>query len=93
MNDWLFIGVLALFAVNGWTVLRFWQDKQWAIAGERRIPEADLLMLAAIGGMPGALIARHVFRHKTRKQPFTNHLQVIAMLQSGVGLGLLIAFW
>ena len=80
----------ALILLNLWTFLRFWQDKQRAVAGERRIPEGDLLGLAFMGGTAGALIARHVFRHKTRKQPFSTHLLLIAALQSGALVGLLI---
>jgi uncharacterized membrane protein YsdA (DUF1294 family) len=74
--------------VNLWTMLRFRQDKQRAIAGARRIPEADLLGLALIGGSPGAFAARHLFRHKTRKQPFSTHLMLIAAIQVGVAIGL-----
>lgn len=77
--------------LNAWTVLRFWQDKRRAIAGERRIPEADLLGLAMVGGTPGAFAARYVFRHKTRKAPFSTQLKLIAAVQFGVAVtGLLI---
>jgi uncharacterized membrane protein YsdA (DUF1294 family) len=69
-----------LVAINLWTVLRFWQDKRRAIAGARRIPEADLLWLALLGGSPGALAARRLFRHKTRKQPFSIRLMLIAAI-------------
>lgn len=86
------IGALALLAVNAWTMLRFWQDKQRAMAGDRRIAEADLLGLALIGGAPGALLARKWFRHKTRKEPFSTWLQLIAALQAGAVVGLAIAF-
>lgn len=82
--------VLALCAVNVWTMLRFWQDKQRARAGMRRIAEADLLWLALIGGSPGALLARHIFRHKTRKQPFSTYLFLIGMAQAGGMVGLLL---
>ncbi|HEX8214276.1 MAG TPA: DUF1294 domain-containing protein [Allosphingosinicella sp.] len=81
-----------LLALNCWTVLRFWHDKQRARAGDRRIPEADLLGLALIGGSPGALLARQLFRHKTRKEPFSTQLQLIAALQVGGLLGLTYAF-
>ena len=76
--------------VNLVTVLRFWQDKQRALAGGRRIPEADLLGLALIGGSAGALLARRLFRHKTRKQPFSTQLLTIVALQVGTLLGLLL---
>ena len=69
-------------------MLRFHQDKQRAIAGERRIPEANLLGLALIGGTPAAVLARHLFRHKTRKQPFSNLLLLIAVIQAGAIIGL-----
>jgi uncharacterized membrane protein YsdA (DUF1294 family) len=82
----------ALFlTVNAWTIFRFWQDKWRAQAGERRIPESDLLALALVGGSPGALLARRLFRHKTRKQPFSTRLQLICALQLGALLGLAFA--
>lgn len=73
-----------LALVNAWTILRFRQDKLRAIAGARRIPEANLLGLALAGGSPGAFLARRMFRHKTRKQPFSTYLMVIAAMQAGV---------
>ena len=79
-----------IVAINGWTVLRFWQDKQRAIAGSRRIPEANLLGLALMGGSPGAFAARKLFRHKTRKEPFSTELGLIAAIQLGAGCGLLL---
>jgi uncharacterized membrane protein YsdA (DUF1294 family) len=81
----IFLPALAL--VNAWTILRFWQDKQRAIAGERRVRESDLLGLALIGGSPGALLARQLFRHKTRKEPFSTQLLVIVVLQIGAIIG------
>lgn len=72
-----------LTAINGWTAFRFWHDKRLAIAGARRIPERDLLFLAFIGGTPGAFLARHLFRDKTRKEPFSTYLQLIGVLQVG----------
>lgn len=88
------IAILALpflALLNLFTMLRFWQDKRRAVAGERRIAEADLLALAAFGGSPGALLARQLFRHKTRKQPFSTHLYLIVALQAGAAIGLAIA--
>lgn len=85
-----YLGGLAV--VNIWTILRFHQDKQRAIAGTRRIPEADLLGLALIGGTPGAFLARRMFRHKTRKQPFSTWLWLIAMIQAGGLIGFFAPF-
>lgn len=86
MLTWI---ILAILAVNAATFVSFWRDKVYAINGRRRIPEADLLKLALIGGTPGAFLARHMFRHKTRKEPFSTYLQLIAVIQ----LGGLIGFW
>ena len=92
MSDLLPIALCAFIVVNLVTILRFWQDKQRAIAGKRRISEGDLLGLALIGGSPGALLARKWFRHKTRKEPFSTQLFVIIALQVGGLIGLAIAF-
>lgn len=78
----------ALVAVNLWTFFAFWQDKQRARAGAWRISEGNLLSLAFVGGWPAALLARHLFRHKTRKEPFSTHLQLIAMIEAGAALGM-----
>ena len=87
----VFLALPALALLNLWTILRFWQDKQRAMAGERRIPENDLLGLAVLGGSPGALLARRLFRHKTRKEPFSTQLLVIVALQAGAAIGFAIA--
>ena len=84
----LAILIAALVLVNAVTVLRFWDDKQRAVGGRRRIRESDLLGLALIGGSPGALLARRLFRHKTRKEPFSTQLFVILALQVGATVGL-----
>ena len=80
--------IVLLVILNLFTMLRFRQDKQRAVAGERRIPEAHLLGLALLGGSPGALAARHMFRHKTRKQPFSTWLFLILAVQAGALIGL-----
>jgi uncharacterized membrane protein YsdA (DUF1294 family) len=83
----LVYAIPALLIVNLWTMLRFYDDKHRARQGKRRIPEADLLALALIGGSPGAFAARHLFRHKTRKQPFSTWLMLIAVVQIGAAIG------
>jgi uncharacterized membrane protein YsdA (DUF1294 family) len=89
--DILILGLAAFLVVNCWTVFRFWQDKQRAVAGDRRVSEADLLGLALIGGSPGALLARRLFRHKTKKEPFSTYLLLIIALQLGALIGVAIA--
>jgi uncharacterized membrane protein YsdA (DUF1294 family) len=69
--------------INAWTFCRFWQDKRRACLGQWRITESELLSLAFLGGTPAAFAARHLLRHKTRKQPFSTRLLSIALAQSG----------
>ncbi|NYG57135.1 uncharacterized membrane protein YsdA (DUF1294 family) [Nocardioides daedukensis] len=45
-------------------------DKAASRQRAQRISENALHLVGLIGGWPGALVARHLFRHKTRKQPF-----------------------
>ncbi|MBR7742561.1 DUF1294 domain-containing protein [Phycicoccus sp. BSK3Z-2] len=45
-------------------------DKRAARDRTRRIPESGLHLVDLLGGWPGGLVARPLFRHKTTKQPF-----------------------
>lgn len=76
------VWVAALFVINLWTVLCLGWDKRCATRGQRRIPERRLLTLAALGGSPGALVARRIFRHKSRKEPFSTRLWLIVAAQA-----------
>lgn len=76
-----------LVSINGLTIIAFHHDKRMAQSGGWRVSEQTLLALSALGGSPGAFAARHRFRHKTRKQPFTTALQTIVLLQMLVLLG------
>jgi len=78
---------LALLAINLAAFAAFGWDKAAARQrGERRIAERTLLLLAALGGSPAALLARHTLHHKTRKQPFGALLMLIIFLQVVVGI-------
>lgn len=41
-----------------------------------------------IGQGNQALLARHLFRHKTRKEPFSSQLLMILVLQCGAIIGI-----
>lgn len=72
-----------LALINAWTFHRFRQDKQRAATGRWRVSENELLSLAFLGGTPAAFAARHLLRHKTRKQPFSTWLFGIALMHLG----------
>jgi len=61
-------------------------DKMLAGAQRRRIAESTLLWFALLGGTPGAYAGRALFRHKTRKQPFSRRLHTIAVVQGGIAV-------
>ncbi|MCD7868952.1 MAG: DUF1294 domain-containing protein [Clostridiales bacterium] len=69
---------LWLSGINLAAFAAFGLDKRRAAARQWRIPEARLLLLAAAGGSPGALLGMLFFHHKTRKWKF--RLLVPAML-------------
>lgn len=56
-------------------------DKQKAIRKQWRIPEAQLLAVAAIGGSAGALLGMQFFHHKTRKWKFRIGVPLILAVQ------------
>jgi len=84
---------LGLIAVNLFTFGAFGIDKMRAEAGEWRISEGTLLRLAFCGGTPGAYAGRALFRHKTKKQPFSGQLHAIAGLHVAALAGLAVFLW
>ncbi len=83
MKTLIVIVVIATYilAINLVAFSAFYMDKTFAQKNERRISEANLLLIAGLGGTVGAITAQHKFRHKTRKQPFKSQLYSIAVLQ------------
>ena len=55
---------------SGVAFLMYGADKAAAAQGRWRTSESTLHTIALVGGWPGALVARRVFRHKTIKEPF-----------------------
>jgi len=87
------LAALVLGVLNLLTFLVFGWDKLAAVDGRSRIPERLLLLLAALGGSSGALLARPMFRHKTRKQPFGAWLMLIVFLQVVAAVAGLALWW
>ena len=81
-----------LIALNFLAFAAFGIDKAKAERGKRRIAESRLLLLAFLGGTPGAYAGRAAFRHKTRGGPFSGELHTIAAMQV-VAIGLGLGWW
>jgi uncharacterized membrane protein YsdA (DUF1294 family) len=86
-----------LIAINLFTFLYYgidklnsiWEDKSPKNKAEKvRIPEVALLLLALVGGSPGALLAVLVLNHKTNDGWFVLRL-LLALAAQGVALYLL----
>ncbi len=84
---------MALSAINFAAFAAFGIDKMQAENGKWRTSEDILLSLAFFGGIAGAYAGRAIFRHKTRKQPFSNHLHMIAGCQLCAAVFAVIYLW
>ena len=74
--------LIAIFIIlNVLTYMIMHTDKHNARNGKKRISEASLLTVAAIGGSIGMLISMYLLHHKTRKLKFKVGVPVILILQ------------
>ena len=74
--------LICLALINVVTFLTYGDDKRRAKRpGARRIPEKTLLLMAALGGSPGALAGMRVFHHKTRHWYFRYGVPAMRFLQ------------
>lgn len=78
VTDFLYLYVAA---VNVVTFFIYGLDKSKAKAGRWRIPEANLIFLAVLGGSVGALAGMRFFHHKTRKPKFYIGIPAILLIQ------------
>ncbi len=69
-----------LLLINALSFLLMLSDKVRAKKKARRIPEATLLWIAALGGSLGATAGMYHCRHKTRKPKFSIGLPVMTAL-------------
>ncbi len=75
---------IATLWVAGLSVILFFMmgaDKRFARRGERRLPEARLFFVAALGGALGGWLGMRVFHHKTRHWYFALGFPAIAIAQ------------
>jgi uncharacterized membrane protein YsdA (DUF1294 family) len=70
-----------LLLINIITLILYGIDKWKAKHNMWRIPEATLIILAAVGGSIGAFAAMKLFHHKTMHKKFYIGVPVIIILQ------------
>ena len=70
-----------LLIINAAGLLLMLTDKWKARKNRRRIPEATLMTVAALGGSTGILLGMYLFRHKTLHHKFTLGIPLILALQ------------
>ncbi len=85
---WILIAVLVVMSFI--LFLRMADDKARAKSGQRRIPEATLFLLAFLGGALGGTFGMRLFRHKTKHWYFSLGFPLLALLQWGLSLWLLL---
>ena len=81
--------LLYLILINAFGFLLMLIDKQKAKKKKWRIPEARLMLTAALGGSVGVLLGMYTFRHKTKHMTFTLGVPAILIGQVLLILGLL----
>lgn len=69
-----------LAAVNLFAFLLFWLDQIQARGGLKRIAPAKLLLVAALGGWPGAKLAQYIFQHCPTSKTFFRLLNAVPVL-------------
>ena len=65
-------------------------DKKHARLRMRRVPELTLFSLALLGGALGGVLGMQVFRHKTQHMKFVVGFPLIALLQWGLAIWLVL---
>ena len=80
-----------LTAITLITFIAFAIDKSKSKSKSRRIPERTLLIMSAIGGSLGALLAMHFVRHKTQHAKFKYGIP--AMLIAHIALLAYVLLW
>ena len=70
-----------LLLINATGFLLMLIDKYKAKKNLWRIPEATLMLVAAIGGSIGSLVGMYTVRHKTKHPKFTVGIPIILVLQ------------
>lgn len=83
---------LYLITVNALSCILMHIDKKKAQKNRWRIPEATLMLFAAVGGSMGSLVGMYTARHKTKHLKFTLGVPVILAVQAVLGVFLYAQF-
>ena len=73
------LAFLLLMNALGFTLMCW--DKHLAKKHRRRIPEATLMWVAALGGSIGSLVGMYLVRHKTKHPKFYIGIPLLLLLQ------------
>lgn len=84
MTIYMKIILFYLLAVNLLTFVTYGIDKYKARHNRWRVREASLLLLAALGGSIGTLLAMKVFRHKTQHKKFRFGVPAVLLVQMAI---------
>lgn len=80
----IFLILIYLAIINIFAAVLTVFDKLRAIHHGRRVREATLLLVAALGGSPAMLVFMLMIRHKTRKPKFMVGIPLILLAQIAV---------
>lgn len=80
----IFLILIYLAIINLFAAVLTVFDKLRAIHHGRRVREAMLLLVAALGGSPAMLVFMLMIRHKTRKPKFMVGIPLILLAQIAV---------
>lgn len=73
-----------LIIMNILTFIVYGVDKHKAKNGKWRVPESTLILLAILGGAPGAGLGMLIWHHKTHKPKFYITIPILVLLQVAV---------
>lgn len=82
----IFLILIYLAIINLFAAVLTVFDKLRAIHHDRRVREATLLLVAALGGSPAMLVFMLMIRHKTRKPKFMVGIPLILLAQIAVAI-------
>ena len=77
--------LIYLAAINLLLIALMGADKAKAKRHDRRVPEATLFFLAALGGSLGGLLGMHAFHHKTLHRSFRIGFPALLLCQLALG--------